>query len=179
MTIQVQYEADPNSERETKEERYQWRLKWYERELKEAQDWKGHIDIPPPPDINDPDYGTQRGIITFDLAEVQAVMELAERHEDRLQVSDLVESVSPFWQREWPLTPTEYYARVRAELSAIQSAAELNSVAELNWKLFEPVYRSDSHGIGRLAAYLLEHGKGICWCKSCPAGVSCCRIRNI
>ena len=161
MTIQVQYEVDPNSERETKEERYQWRLEWYERDLKQAQGWKGHIDIPPPPDINDPDYGTQRGIFTFDLAEVQAVMELAERDEDRLQVSALVESVSPFWQREWPFTPPEYYARVRSELSAIQSAAEFH------WKLFEPVYGSSGDGIDRLAAYLLEHGKGICWCKAC------------
>ena len=161
MTIQVQYEADPNSELHTKEERYQWRLKWYERELKSAQKWIDDIVVPPPPDINDPDYRTQHGIFTFDLAEVQSLMELAERNEALLHVGRSVETVSEFWRREWPFTSTEYYARVQSQLSAIQSAAEFD------WKLFEPVYRPDSEGIERLVAYLLEHGKGICWCKPC------------
>ena len=163
MSIQVQYEADPNSELHTKEKRYQSRLKRYEQQLEGAQDWIDDIVVPPPPDINDPDYGTQRGIFTFDLAEIQALMELAEQNEDRLQVGTWPESVSPYWQREWPFTPTEYYARARAELSAIQSAEEFY------WKLFEPVYEVNGgyEGVGRLAAYLLEHGKGVCWCKTC------------
>jgi hypothetical protein len=161
MSIQVQYEADPYSELRTKEERHRQRMMLYEWQLKGAQDWIDDIVVPPPPDINDPDYGTERGIFTFDLAEIQTLIELAERNEALLQVGTWPESVSPYWQREWPFTPTEYYARVQSQLSAIQSAAEFD------WKLFQPVYGPDSEGIDRLAAYLLEHGKGVCWCKAC------------
>ena len=168
MTILVQYEANPNSELVTKEEHYQWRLKWYEEELKSAQKWIDDIVVPPPPNINDPNYGTEHGIFTFDLADIQTLMELAERNAALLQVGTLPESVSPrwnrewpLWNREWPLNRTEYYAHVRSVLSTIQSAAEFN------WKLFEPVYGPIGESIDRLVAYLLEHGKGVCWCKAC------------
>ena len=160
MTLQVQYEADPNSEALTKEERHSQHLKWYGMQINLLGE-----EAPPPPDPNEPDYLTEHGIFTFALAELQTLMELAERNNAFLQVGeDWVEPTRPLWDKQWPFSPAEYFARVRSQLSTIQSSAEFN------WQIFEPVYILDNpgeNGVSRLAAWLLEQARGNCWCKVC------------
>ena len=183
MNIKVRYDADPNSELLTKEERHRQRMMWYESFLRLSKGdarasplppiiknlfnkvWPNVNSpvTPPPPELDDPDYHVERGIFTVELTKLRALMELAERDDARLQVGPWVEPMRPYWNEEWSFTPTEYYARVQSELGAIQSSAKFD------WKLFEPVYSQDSwdNGIAWLVAWLLEHGHGDCWCKVC------------
>ena len=184
MNIQVRYDADPDSELLTKEERHRQRMMWYETVVRLSRGSSPTRPLPPiieyllnkvrpkvnppatppPPEMDDPDYDFERGIFTLELTELQALMELAELDDARLQVGHWVKPMRPRWEKEWSFTPTEYYARVQSELSAIRSSAEFD------WKLFEPVYSPDNpegNALARLVAWLLEQGHGVCWCKAC------------
>ena len=184
MTIKVQYEANPNSELVSKEERHRQRMMWYESFVRLSQGssrasslppiiasllnrLKGNppvTPLPPPPELDDPDYRTELGIFTVELTDFQALVELAEHDNARLQVGHWIKPIRPLWEKEWSFTPKEYYTRIRSELSAIQSSAEFH------WKMFEPVYSPEhweDNRIAWLVAWLLEQGHGNCWCKAC------------
>lgn len=109
----------------------------------------------------------EHGVFSFDLANLQALMELVEHDTAHLQCGPyrMRMSLRQHPSREWSFSLDEFYSRLQTRL------AEMKSSEEFDWAIFEPVYKAKGMSFGtdvrNLVAWLLENGQAEAWCKAC------------